>query len=158
MTEDKKSSWENEKIEETWKDSKTFWKMIGELLGKNKDMTEEAYIFTEQGDKKIMTCRREFMESWTRQVYQKLRKTDFSFWTDKDTGMKKEMEELMTEENSGIMENPVITEKELMDTVNNMKNNKASGVDNIPAEVMKALLKDNEAKQYILKCFNKAIT
>merc|ERR1712179_30579 len=159
LTGDKKSSWENEKIGETWNDSKAFWKMIGELLGKNKEMTEEAYIFTEQGDKnEIMTCRRDFMERWTRQVYQKLEKADFSFWTDKNTGMKQEMEMMMTEEDSGIMEYPVITEKELMDTVNNMKNNKASGVDNIPAEVMKALLKDNEAKQYILKCFNKAIT
>ena len=159
MTENKKSSWESEKIEETWKDSKAFWKMIAELLGKNKNNTEEAYIFTEQGDRKeIMKCRRDFMENWTKKVYQKLRKTDFSFWTDKESGMKKKMEEMMTEGNSGVMECPAITVKELEDTVNNMKNNKASGVDNIPAEVMKALLKDNEAKQYILKCFNKAIT
>merc|ERR1712179_507600 len=121
--------------------------------------TEEAYIFTEQGDKReIMTCRKDFMERWTRQVYQKLRKTDFTFWSDKNIGMRKKMEEMMTEGNSGIMEYPVITEKELVDTVNNMKNNKASGVDNIPAEVIKALLKDKEARQYILKCFNRAIT
>ena len=159
MTGDKKSLWEDKKIEETWNDSKTFWKMIGELLGKNKGMTEEAYIFTEQGEKKeIMTCRREFMENWTKQVYQKLKKADFSFWTDENIGMKKEMEKELNEENSGIMKNPIITEKELVDTINNMKNNKASGVDNIPAETMKALMKDSISRQYILKCFNKAIT
>merc|ERR1712179_400770 len=45
MTENKKSLWESKKIEETWKDSKAFWKMIAELLGKNKNNTEEAFIF-----------------------------------------------------------------------------------------------------------------
>ena len=35
MTGDKKSIWESNKIEETWKDSKKFWVMIKELLGKN---------------------------------------------------------------------------------------------------------------------------
>merc|ERR1712050_95748 len=59
--------------------------------------------------------------------------------------------------NSGIMENPVITEKEFVDTINNMKNGKATGVDNIPAEVMKALIKDNSIKEYFLKCFNNAL-
>ena len=34
MTGDKKSAWESRKIDETWKDSKKFWKMIKELLGK----------------------------------------------------------------------------------------------------------------------------
>merc|ERR1712121_451217 len=59
--------------------------------------------------------------------------------------------------NSGIMENPVITEKEFVDTINNMKNGKASGVDNIPAEVMKALIKDSSIREYFLKWFNKAL-
>merc|ERR1712055_177776 len=146
-------------IEETWKDNKAFWKMIAELLGKNKNNTEEAFIYTEQGDKEeIMKCRKNFMESWTKKVYQKLKKADFSFWTDKVSGMKKEMEELMAGGDPEIMECPDITMEELENTINGMKNNKASGVDNIPAEVMKALMKDNEAKQYVLKCFNKAIT
>ena len=30
----KKSQWEREKIQETWKDGKLFWNMIRELLGK----------------------------------------------------------------------------------------------------------------------------
>ena len=47
----------------------------------------------------------------------------------------------MVDGNSGIMEDPIIMERELIDTINNMKNNKASGVDNISAEVMKALIK-----------------
>merc|ERR1711888_215610 len=55
------------------------------------------------------------------------------------------------------MEDPIIGEKEFVDTINNMKNGKASGVDNIPAEVMKALIKDNTVKEYLLKCFNNAL-
>merc|ERR1712179_212032 len=159
MAQSKKSQWESKKIEETWKDDKTFWKMIAELLGKDKNGNEEAFIFTEEGERKeIMNCRKNFIEAWTSKVYQKLWKTDFSFWSDKESGMKRMMEELMAEENHEIMECPPITIKELEDTINNMKNNKASGVDNIPAEVMKALMKDKEAKQYVLKCFNKALT
>ena len=40
----KKSKWEKEKIEETWKDGKIFWGMIRELLGNMKKEEEEAYI------------------------------------------------------------------------------------------------------------------
>merc|ERR1712239_59123 len=68
-----------------------------------------------------------------------------------------EMMKKMEEDGSGIMENPIITEKEFVDTINNMKNGKASGVDNIPAEVMKAPIKDDQARSYLLKCFNKAL-
>ena len=55
------------------------------------------------------------------------------------------------------MENPIISEEELVKTINNMKNNKATDVDNIPAEVMKALIKDDQIRGYLLKCFNRAL-
>merc|ERR1712239_73085 len=74
----KKSQWEVKKIEETWKDSKSFWKMIKELLGKDKEESDEAYIYAEDGEKmEIGTCRREFISKWTNQVYQKLKKANF---------------------------------------------------------------------------------
>ena len=63
----------------------------------------------------------------------------------------------MTDEDSDIMEDPVIAEKEFVDTINKMKNNKATGVDNIPTEVMKALIKDDTVRRYLLECFNKAL-
>ena len=92
LTGDKKSNWEEKRIAETWGDAKAFWKMIKDLLGKNKEETKEACIFTEEGEKKeIKECRREFMEKWTSQVYQKLKKADFSFWYDRDHGQKQEM-------------------------------------------------------------------
>merc|ERR1711874_275511 len=47
---------------------------------------------------------------------------------------------------------------EFTDTINNMKNNRASGVDNIPAELMKVLIKDELTRSYLLKCFNRALT
>ena len=158
MTGDKKSEWESKKIEETWKDSKTFWKMIKELLGKKKENKEEAYIYLEDGERKeISSCKEEFIEKWTSQVYQKLKKADFSFWSDEKVGMKNKMEKDLKENNSEIMENPIITEEEIVRTITNMKNGKASGIDNIPAEVMKAMIKDDEARNYIVKCFNKAM-
>merc|ERR1712239_35699 len=93
----------------------------------------------------------------TSQVYQKLEKANFSFWYDKEHGHKQKMLEEMTENGSDIMENPVIHEEEFVNTINNMKNNKASGVDNIPAEVMKELIKDDQTRKYLLKCFNRAL-
>jgi len=66
MTGDKKSAWESKKIDETWKDSKKFWVMIKELLGKNKELNDEAFIYTEQGEKQeIMTCEDQFTQKWT---------------------------------------------------------------------------------------------
>ena len=161
MSGDKKSLWEKNKIAETWKDSKKFWKMIKELLGKNKELDEEAFIYTENGVKKeIMDCEDSFAQKWTDNIYQRLEKTDFTFWhgDDNNKGLKKQMEEEMEQENSEIMDTPIITEKEFVETINNMKNNKASGVDNIPAELMKVLIKDDTTRKYLLKCFNRAFT
>ena len=51
MSGSKKGLWEEKKIEETWKDGKKFWRMIKELLGKNKEKDEETFVYTEEGDK-----------------------------------------------------------------------------------------------------------
>ena len=75
MSGDKKSQWEKEKITETWKDGKKFWKMIKELLGKNKELVEEAYVFTEDGIKEeILDCEDNFENKWKDSVYQKMEK------------------------------------------------------------------------------------
>merc|ERR1711895_67768 len=110
-----------------------------------------------RGKKEIMDCKSGFMDKWATQVYQRLKKADFSFWNSSEGGEMQRMLELMEIGDSGIMEDPIISEKEFVDTINNMKNGKASGVDNIPAEVMKALIKDNTVKEYLLKCFNNAL-
>merc|ERR1711874_120062 len=49
MSGDKKSQWEEKKIEETWNNGKKFWTMIKDLLGKNKEIEDEAYVYTEEG-------------------------------------------------------------------------------------------------------------
>ena len=78
MTELKKSTWEEKKIEETWKDGKKFWEMIRELVGKNKRKEEETYVYTEEGGKReIMKYIREYMGEWKKNVYQKYENTDF---------------------------------------------------------------------------------
>merc|ERR1711874_576700 len=82
---DKKSNWESRKINETWKDSKKFWVMIKELLGKKREVEEEAYVYSEEGEKQeIMTCEESFTQKWTNHIYQKLKKADFTFWYGKE--------------------------------------------------------------------------
>ena len=85
MSGNKKSQWEEKKIKETWNDGKKFWTMIKELLGKNKEKEEEAFVFTEEGEKKeILEYEGEYIDGWKSSVYQKSEKTDFSFWYGKE--------------------------------------------------------------------------
>merc|ERR1711874_389209 len=159
MTGDKKSSWESFKINETWNDSKKFWVMIKELLGKKRELNDEAFIYEEGMKKEIMTCEDTFTGKWTENIYQKLRKADFSFWYGSEDlkGTRDQMIEELENGNPDIMENPIIEEKEFKDLINDMKNGRASGVDNIPAEAMKVLIKDKDILKYLLKCFNRAL-
>merc|ERR1711874_479267 len=70
---------------------------------------------------------------------------------------KEEMEELLTQGNSGIMETPIITDEEFVKVIKCMKNGKATGVEDVPAELMKHLIKNEKIKNYLLKCFNNAL-
>merc|ERR1711891_31456 len=69
----KKSQWEREKIQETWKDGKLFWNMIRELLGKNREEDEEMFIYDEEGEgKEITEIPEKFVGNWVYNIYQKL--------------------------------------------------------------------------------------
>ena len=137
LAQQKKANWEEKMIAETEHNPQAFWKMIKIVTGRRKEEEEEAFIFNEEGERKdIMEYKSEFLVDWTEQVYQKLQKADFSFWYEEREGVKAKMIQQMSEENSGIMEDPVISEEEFIKTINNMKNNKATGIDNIPAELM----------------------
>ena len=89
-----------------------------------------------------------------------MERTNFSFWYGEDgkKGLKQLMEEEMELHNSEIMEAPIISEEEFVQTINDMHNGKASGIDNIPAELMKSLIRNDDIRKYLLKCFNKALT
>merc|ERR1712120_18792 len=131
-TQNKKSNWEERMIAETEHNPEAFWKMIKVITGRGKDEKEEAFIFDDEGEKKeIMECKSEFIKDWTEQVYQKLQKADFTFWYNEENGEKKRMMEQMKEGNSDIMRDPIISEKEFVEPMNKMKNNKATGIDNI---------------------------
>merc|ERR1711874_494365 len=81
MSGDKKRTWEQKKIEETKNNGKKFWTMIKELLGKNKEIVDEAYVYTDDGQKiEIMDLEEEYSAEWRNSIYQKYEKTDFSFW------------------------------------------------------------------------------
>ena len=85
MTGDKKSNWESNKIQETWKNSKKLWVMIRELLGKKRELSDDAFIYDDDNIKhEIMTCKDSFSQRWTELIYQKLKKADFSFWYGKE--------------------------------------------------------------------------
>ena len=161
MSGDKKSAWEQKKIEETKNNGKKFWTMIKELLGKNKEIVDEAYVYTDEGQKKeIKEFEDEYSEEWRKSIYQKYEKTDFSFWYggEGERGLRDIMIEELKQGNSGIMENPSISEEEFIKVIKNMKNGKASGVDDITAELMKHLIKNGKIRNYLVKCFNKALT
>ena len=98
----------------------------------------------------------EFMNSWQENIYQKAKRSDFSFWHE-EGGL---MEKMLKEEknpHSGIMKIPKIEEEELVRVIKNMKNGKASGIDGISAELMKYIIKDDQIRSYTLKCFNNAL-
>ena len=58
---------------------------------------------------------------------------------------------------SGIMKIPVMTEEELINIINNMKNGKAAGVDGIRAELIKFIIKNDTIRNHVLKCCNKVL-
>ena len=55
------------------------------------------------------------------------------------------------------MKIPVMTEEELINIINNMKNGKAAGVDGIRAELMKFIIKNDTIRTHILKCCNRVL-
>merc|ERR1711874_33042 len=113
-----KSCWESSKIKETWNDSKKFWVMIKELLGKKREVMEEAYIYNDEGEQQeIMTCEESFTQKWTDNIYQKLKKADFTFWygSNDQQGIKDQMIDKLEQGDPDIMENPIIEEKEFVD-------------------------------------------
>merc|ERR1712237_253770 len=127
---------------------------------KKREVMEEAYIYNEEGEQQeIMTCEESFTKKWTDNIYQKLKKADFTFWygSNDQQGIKDQMIEELERGNPDIMENPIIEEKEFVDVINSMKNGRASGVDDIPAEAMKVMIKDKDTLRYLLKCFNRAL-
>ena len=52
MAGEKKSEREKKKVEETWRDGKKFWNMIKELTCKKKEKEEEAYVYTQESERK----------------------------------------------------------------------------------------------------------
>ena len=98
MVGNKKSGWEAMKIQETENNPEAFWKMIKLLLGREKLDNEEAFIYDDRGEKQeIMECRTDFMDKWITEVYQRLTKADFSFWSDKGGEMERMLEQMKNE-------------------------------------------------------------
>ena len=134
--------------------------MIKELLGKSKERDEEAYVFTEEGEKKtIEELKNTYIDEWKKKIYQKTERIDFSFWHGQEglKGKKEEMEEEEKEGDNGIMELPIMKEKDLVDIVRKTKNGKAAGIDGVRAELMKHIVKNEAIRKHMIKCCNKVL-
>ena len=79
----------------------------------------------------------------------------FWYWGENCIGKKKELEE--KQENSEIMKEPKMTEKELVTIVSGQKNGKAAGVDGVRAELLKSLIKNSTIREHLLKCCNRCL-
>ena len=105
--------------------------MIREILEEDLNIDENTYIFTDTGEKvDIQRCATEYIEKWKNSVYQKDTKTDFFFWYGEENliGLKENMEELLKQENIGIMEFPSITEEDFVGVIKQMKMKKQQGL------------------------------
>ena len=87
------------------------------MLGRNKDREEEAYVYKEEGMRKnINEMSEEYLQEWKKEIYQKTKRVDFSFWYGMEDlkGKNKEMEEEEMQENNEIMKESEMSEKELI--------------------------------------------
>ena len=65
MAGEKKGEWEKRKIIETRRDGKKFWNLIKDLLGKNRNREEDAYVYTEEGVRNnINDVSNEYIQEW----------------------------------------------------------------------------------------------
>ena len=72
MSGNKKGEWEKKKDNRNKKRWKKFWSLIKELLGKNKERDEDAFVYTEEGVKKnINEISNEYINEWKKMIYQK---------------------------------------------------------------------------------------
>ena len=160
MSENKKGEWEKRKIIETKTDGKKFWNLIKNLLGKSRKREEEAYVYTEHGARhNINDISREYIDKWKQEIYQKTQRADLTFWYGGEgcIGKKREMEEKEKDEDSGIMKEPQMTEKELVTIVNKKRNVKAAGVDGVRAELLKHLIKNKTIREHLLRCCKRCL-
>ena len=115
--------------------------MIKELIGKSKEKDEEAYVYSEEGEKKnIEEMKDEYLDRWKKEIYQKTERINLSWYGKAGLkGKKEEMEEEEEKGESGIMKLPIM-EEEMID-IRKMKNGKAAGIDGIRAELIKHIIK-----------------
>ena len=76
----RKGDWEKEKILKARTNSKILWDFTRNISGKTKKKDEEAYIYIDGEKKAIEVVWRMFIETWKREIYQKVPRMDLTFW------------------------------------------------------------------------------
>ena len=95
-----------------------------------------------------------FIETWKREIYQKVTRMDLTFWygSESKIGLKETMRRRDIENrNRGeekMMPLPVMTEEDMIRIVKRQKNGKAAGIDGVKAETMKFMVKTKKSEEY----------
>merc|ERR1712030_204859 len=145
-----KGEWERRRIEEaTESNGKSMWKLIKEVLGNRESKNNEVYIYKNSKERtKIEDIWNPFVDAWKVNLYQKQKRILKEKWygTKEEEGFKKEIikEEEELGDRSRMMKMPEMTKEDFRRIVNNQKNGKAAGTDNIKTEVIKHLIKNEE--------------
>ena len=104
-----------------------------------------------------------FIETWKKEIYQKEPRMDLTFlYESKDViGLKETMRREEAENRARgeekMMPLPIMREEDLIRIVKKQKNGKATGVDGVKAETMKALIKNKKIRKGLLCAFNKCL-
>ena len=162
--------------------NRKMWENINYLRGKNKTYSntkKENYIYDENGDKIDNT--KDIMKNFWSKIYSKHENHTKTNWNQNRETYKENLED-NTIEIGGTkfhyslqehldmcykidettrfikpMQNPKITEKELIQQVRKMKNKKTPGPDNIKVEIYKNLIENKNCCSKLLKSLNDTI-
>ena len=101
------------------------------------------------------------MEYWRVTIYQKNKSDVAKLWygNNQDTGWRisyvSYLNNLRTNnEEDKIMKIPIITDEEILERSNNLKNGKAAGIDGVKGEVIKRMMKDKKVRNIWVSAIN----
>merc|ERR1712030_156820 len=103
-----------------------------------------------------------FINSWKKDIYQKEKEMDLTFWygSNKKTGLKeimrREDEENIANGGSKMMPAPIMTE-DMMKIIKRQKNGKAVGTDGVKAETMKHMVRNKKIRKGLVVDFNRCL-
>ena len=89
----RKGDWEKEKVLKARTNSKILWDFTRDISGRTKKNDEIVYIYINGEKKNLELVWRLFIETWKREIYQKVTRMDLTFWygSESKIGLKETM-------------------------------------------------------------------